>query len=377
MVRTEMEMDKKRLADIVVGICNDVLFAEKGKTQDIKLPELSADEWNELLQFAANQGVLPIIAHLFADLEVEDASTRMVMVRWFVTAQKNRSRYYIRLQTMREMAAMFAAEGMDIMFLKGATLAQLYPNPEWRVFSDIDYYLYGESDKGIEVMKNAGIENSAYYHHHTQASLHDILLENHYDFVERVNHKCDIVLDDALKALAEKEGRTKRAEYLGNDVKNAYVMTPSMNALFLMRHMSAHFVSETMPLRMIYDWILFLKHNAQDVEWELVKELYVRSGMMQFASIIQQLIRTYMRCDSIDCPITSTQTHDVEKVWKSMIYPPKTDPYRKFSLKYYMFEARTFLANKWKHKLVYKGESYGVLFLKYAWLAIRKMTGRL
>ena len=370
-------MDKKRIADIVVGLCNGVLLAEKGKTPDIELPELTGDEWNELLQFAASQGVLPIIAQLFADCEVKDASTRTVMVRWFVAALKNRNRYILRLQTMREMAGMFAAEGMDIMFLKGATLAQLYPNPEWRVFSDIDYYLFGESKKGIEVMKKAGIENSAYYHHHTQASLHDILLENHYDFVERVNHNCDIVLDDALKTLADKEGRTRRAEYLGDEVRNAYVMTPTMNALFLMRHMSAHFVSETMPLRMLYDWILFLKHSAEDVDWQLVKELYEKSGMMQFACIIQQLVKTYMRCDCRSCPIPPMSTHDVEKVWESMIYPPKTDPHRKFSFKYYMFETRTFVANRWKHKIVYKGESYGVLFLKYAWLAIRKMTGRL
>lgn len=75
------------------------------------------------------------------------------------------------------------------------------------------------------MMKKHGIENSAYCHHHTQASLNDILIENHYDFVERVNHKCDIVLNDLLKEMADKEGYLLRTDFLEEDVKNAYLIT--------------------------------------------------------------------------------------------------------------------------------------------------------
>ena len=275
------------------------------------------------------------------------------------------------------MAKLFEKEGLDIMFMKGATLAQLYPNPEWRVFSDIDYYLYGKSEQGIEAMARHGIENSAYYHHHTQASLNKVLLENHYDFVERVNHKCDIVLDDALKALAEKEGKTIPATFLGEDIRNAYVMTPTMSAIFLMRHMSAHFVGETIPLRQLYDWALFLQKYAKDVDWALVKNLYDQSGMARFSGIIQQILRSHLEFECKDCPIASGKHEDVEKVWNSAVFPPKHDPYKKFSLKYYLFETKTFFANRWKHKIVYPGESFALLFFKYTWLGIKKMTGTL
>lgn len=68
---------------------------------------------------------------------------------------------------------------------------------------------------------------------------------------------------------------------------------------------------------------------------------------------------------------------DAERVWESIINPPKQDPYEKFSMRYYLFETRTFFGNKWKHEIVYPGESLAGLFFKYAWLGVKKMTGML
>ena len=367
-------IERSRIADIVVTLCNDCLL-DNGVSS--KLPNLTADEWNEVLLFSSKQGVLPVVTSLFADLTVNDARTRMVMVRGYASALKNQQRYRQRMTTMRALVEMMSEKGIDIMFMKGAALAQMYPEPEWRVFSDIDYYLFGKSEQGIEVMKKHGIINSAYYHHHTQASLHGILLENHYDFVERVNHRCDIILDDALKELAVKEGHTIKATFLGNDIHGAYLMTPTMNAIFLMRHMSAHFVSETVPLRMLYDWILFLRTHASDVDWNIVNDLYARSDMGRFAGIIKQILQSKIKVDCCGWAITPGLTADANKVWNSIINPPVRDPYRKFSLRYYIFEAKIFFANRWKHKIVYPRESYMVIFFKYIYLGLKKMIGGL
>lgn len=362
---------KTEAVDTIIGLCNCILL--KGQTPT--LPNLKAKDWNKVLSLAEEQGVLPVIAPLVTDLTFYDEASRMMLVEWYAIAHNDQQGYKLRKSVMCEMASMFAKEDMDILFMKGASLAQLYPNPEWRVFSDIDYYLFGKSEQGIAILKKHGIENSAYYHHHTQASLNGVLLENHYDFVERVNHRCDIILDDALKALAVKEGRSVKASFLGNEITNAYVMTPTMNAIFLMRHMSAHFVSETIPLKMLYDWALFLKHHAKDVDWNIVSALYDQSGMTAFAGIIQELLRKRLDVSYSDCPVFPVKEEYVERVWESVINPPEPDPYAKFTLRYYLFEAKTFFANRWKHKLVYPGESYILLFFKYSWLGVKKMLG--
>lgn len=366
-------MKKIEAVDNTIGLCNCILLKDQKPT----LPSLKAKEWDKVLSLAAEQGVLPVIIPLLTDLTFDDEASRMMLVEWYGIAQCNQQDYELRKSIMREMASMFAKEGMDILFMKGVTLAQLYPEPSWRVFSDIDYYLFGKSEQGIAILKKHGIESSAYYHHHTQASLNGVLLENHYDFVERVNHKCDIILDNALKALAEKEGRSVKASFLGEDINNAYVMTPTMNAIFLMRHMSAHFVSETIPLRMLYDWALFLKHHAKDVDWTLVDDLYDKSGMTEFAGLIQYLLETKLCVEYSDCPVFPFDEEKADKLWQSIIYPPEQDPYKKFSFIYYLFEAKTFWKNRWKHEIVYPGESFAWLFCKYAWLGTKKMLGLL
>lgn len=361
------------MATVVVRLCNIALLGNS----KLELPKLSAKKWDRLLSFASEQGVLPIVAPLLTEVTFGDEMSRLMLVKWVVSAEQNAVQYQERLKTMQFMTKMFAKEGMDIMFMKGASLAQFYPNPEWRMFSDIDYYLYGQSENGIKVMARNGIENEGYYHHHTLASLHEILLENHYDFVERVNHQCDIILDDALKTLAEKEGRTMKASFLGDEITNAYVMTPTMNAIFLMRHMSAHFVSETISLRMLYDWALFLKHHAKDVDWTLVDDLYDKSGMTEFVGLIQYLLKTKLGVEYAECPVFPFDEEKADKLWQSIIYPPEQDPYKKSSLKYYLYETRTFWKNRWKHQIVYPGESYAWLFCKYAWLGTKKMLGLL
>lgn len=359
---------------MVVRLCNDILLNEN----TVALPKLDVQDWVEVLHFASGQGVLPVVVQALESLKADgNFELNLLKVKWCGVSLQSQQGYHQRVEVMRRLAKLFASEGIDIMFLKGASLAQLYPKPEWRVFSDIDYYLFGDSDRGIALMDRQGIKNEDYYHHHTQASYCGVLIENHYDFVERVNHKCDIILDDALKDLALNEGHFCRAVFLGEDVKNVYLMTPTMNAIFLMRHMSAHFASETVTLRMLYDWTLFLEKQGLAVDWDRVCELYKQSGMMRFASVVQGILGSHLSYESGCCPVPKSGQQEVEKVWHSMICPPKQDPYDKFTLKYYLFETRTFMANSWKRKMVYPGESSMLLFIKYVRHGIKRMFKRI
>lgn len=367
-------MRQEEKANIITKICSDILLQDK---QQVTALNLKGAEWDEVLEMASAQGVLPILIQWLN--EAAQTSTTMEkeqLLQWIGLTIQNEQNYKIRLYVMRELAFLFGKENIDVMFLKGASLAQLYPNPECRVFSDVDYYLYGASERGIKLLKEQGIENSEYYHHHTQASFNGVLIENHYDFVERVNHRCDVLLDDALKELAIKEGHAIKADFLGEKVTNAYLMTPTMNAIFLMRHMSAHFVSESVPIRMLYDWALFLKKCGDKVNWDLVTRLYEQSGMMHFAGIVARIINKHLGYACSACPVAMGGEKESERVWKSIINPPARDPHDKFTLRYYLFEARTFFANRWKHKMVYSDESFVGLFFKYVKLGLNMMIKR-
>jgi hypothetical protein len=356
-------------------MCNHVLSIDKEAFFDFQLPELSREDWEELLACAAKQGMLPTVMQIFEGRQIENQQLKKVILKWYAVVQGSRFQYQMCLKTMCELAAMFAEDGIDVMFFKGASLAQLYTNPEWRVFSDIDFYLYGKWKEGVDAMEQHGICNRQYYHHNTEASLHGILLENHYDFIERVNHPKHLILDDKLKELATTEGHQIKVSFLGDDIKNAYVMTPTMNAIFLLRHMAAHFASETIPLRMLYDWTLFLKKEEKTIDWDTVLPLYECSDLIGFVGIIQYLLHTYLGMTFEAVPHISVDEKKALRVWDSIVNPPVSNPYKKYSMKYLEHEGKNFLGNRWKHKIVYPHESYSMLALHYAWSIIKRKLG--
>ena len=368
---------QEELIETIVGLCVQVLFTDEAWTSDEQQPELLAEELEKLLSLASMHGVLPVVMQFFEGRKVENKEVRKVILKWYLVAQGNKQRYQIRVQNIRELAKMFAEEGMDMMIFKGVALAQLYPRPEWRVFSDIDFYLYGEWKKGVEVMERHGIKNRPYYHHNTEATLNGVLLENHYDFVERLNHRSNLILDDELKKMAQEEGKSMKATFLDDQVVNVYMMTPTMNAVFLIRHMSAHYVSESVPLRMFVDWILFLKHHAKDVDWKRVCQLYEKSGMTEFVGIVMELVRQHFHMEFPEVPIVPVANEHTEKVWESIVFPPDINSHKKYSISYWVYETKTFMGNRWKHQIVYPGESYFLLSLNYGWSVIKKKLGLL
>lgn len=363
-----------KITNRIVEICNYSLFEQGGGWSEWNLPD--AGEMERIISVSVRHGVLSLVIPGLLDKVIQDEELRDVIITGYGTAEKAERGFRKRLALMKLLATEFKKAGLDVMFLKGATLAQLYPVAEWRMFNDIDFYLYGRYEEGVKVLKKMGIETKNGFHHHSKASYSDILLENHYDFIDRFNHKCNLLIDDELKNLAEKEGRDYPYIFDNTEIDNAYCMSPTMNAIFLIRHMSTHFVSETVPLRMLYDWSLFLKKCSKDVDWDKVLGLYKQSGLSMFARMIQGVLVSKMGIVIPDCPIEPLMGEKTDRIWNSIIDDETPNPYEKNGLLYTLYEVRAFVKNRWKHQLVFPNESYLKLFFGYVFLHLKlKLTG--
>ena len=361
-------MTEKSISTII-EICNKALFQQESGWKNVCLPDVG--ELDRLLKIAGNQGILSAFMHGLLERDYQDEELRDIIITWYGIAEKSQRGYKKRLMAMEELAKVFKQAGMDVMFIKGATLAKYYPVPEWRMFSDIDFYLYGKYDDGLKALKEIGVEFEEGFHHHSTASYSGILLENHYDFVDRVNHRCNLLIDDELKRLAEKEGRDYPYTFDNINIDNAYCMSPTMNAIFLMRHMSTHFASETIPLRMLYDWALFLKTCSKSVDWDIVLGLYEQSGLSMFVRMIQGVLMSKMGIVNPEIPIEPLIGEKTDKIWNSSIDGVSPNPYKKNGLLYTLYEVRLFFKNRWKHQIVFPKESYLKLFINYVYLHLK------
>lgn len=346
---------------LLLPIIVSYLFEEDLDGNTLRL--ITEDSIEGIMDYASGQGVLPIaVASLNRYVESVPVLSTRKYLEYYGMAQISECKHARRLHVMQNLSKMMMDSGLDVMYLKGETLASLYPEPSLRECSDIDFYLYGHYDDGEDVLRRSGIFSRDYIHHHSQSVMGGILIENHYDFVDRKSHKCNIIIDDALKSLARSEGHV--CPFLTD---GTFSMTPTMNAIFLMRHMSAHFASETVILRQLLDWALFLRKHSDEVDWDMVLGVYEQSGMLTFANAIHYLIKEKMHIDAGSILPGDNVVNEaiVKKVWDSIIYPAAPNLKRKYSPGYWWRETIVFFNNRWKHQLVYPGESYARLFFVY------------
>jgi hypothetical protein len=57
-------MTNSSIVETIVGMCNHVLSLDKEAFFDFQLPELSREDWEELLACAAKQGMLPTVVKI-------------------------------------------------------------------------------------------------------------------------------------------------------------------------------------------------------------------------------------------------------------------------------------------------------------------------
>ena len=354
----------------IIERCNEVLFG-MNKGQD-PVSSLNIKELDQNLSEATRHGMLPVVMESLSRAKISEPEKKKVVLKWYGASENSKKNYWKRLDLMEQLALQFKKEGLDVMFLKGATTARLYPEPQLRVFGDIDFYMYGNDKESIQALKGLGIKTEEYFNHHTQASFNGVLLENHYDFLDRDNHQGNLLLDDELKRLAMTEGHQYPFRFENPEVDNAYAMSPTMNAIFLMRHMAAHFFSETVALRMLYDWALFQKKYADEVDWNKTQELYKKSGMPVFPRMIQGILVSKLGLDMSFSPIQPICNATTDRIWQSIIESPSSNPYKKNSVRFLLYEAKIFIANRWKHRLVFKDDSDWFLFFSYTWQYLRK-----
>ena len=344
----------------LILICNEVLFGTKSEQEG--LFRFTASELEEVCDYAQGHGLMVILASSFDQIDTSEEETTDLQdtkIGYYLLADDIKAQYRDRKESAIMLARMLQDKGLDIMFMKGTTLAQLYPKKSWRNCSDIDCYLYGRQQEVFEALRQAGIEVYDTHMYHGHAELKDISVELHQQFLEVGEVRTNAVVQQALASLAETEGREYPSRWLPKDICRAYDMTPTMNAIFLLRHMSKHFVWETVLLRQLYDWGLFLKHQGHLVNWQYVEQVYDEAGMTEFARRMLAIVTDRMKMPVGDCcPLQPLDDQWTERMWQTIYSIAELSPLSRIPIVKGFYKRSEFLRNKWRFRITYSRDSY-------------------
>jgi hypothetical protein len=174
------------------------------------LSDCTTEGWTQMFKMAARQGLLAIAWDALEELQAEYGGlcrgmSRETKIRWALSIKNIEEVHLRQREALKELAGIFAESGMRVMVLKGLGLADMYPRPAHRECGDLDIYLFGDFEKGNEVMRKMGIAVEYDGTKHSKFNYKGIPVENHKNFLNVTTTRVDKDLERELMRMLQEQ----------------------------------------------------------------------------------------------------------------------------------------------------------------------------
>lgn len=300
-------------------------------------------DWQRLFQLLQQNHVAALASEAFSHLTQEQKPPRNVLIPWLSEREKASAWYRHQLGVQQEIEQLMLQHGIKTLALKGTTLAQLYPQPDLREFSDLDLYFYDRHSEADQLAaKHLGVQVSDDSHHHTKYDYRGLTIESHYDFLNIHTPPSNRRLEELLKQLATDQRSTATFELL-----------------FLLRHAAGHFAASRITLRDLVDWHLLSSAHRSDADWDVVARAVKDAGMEGFVGVLNAIAA--LRFGNENPLHRSEDTALIVRVEHDTVYG-STEEHREENLGRLLWKLRRYRANRWKHRLAYSHDPAWRLF---------------
>ena len=337
--------------------------AVRGDVPDAQLfSGLDREQWDGIFAMSCPHNIVALVFDAIQALPGEYRPPKDIWLKFAVLAEQIAEDCDRKAGYVAELTRFYREHDVRLMLLKGIGLSRYYPVPNHRRSSDIDIYLFGEIAKADAILsEKMGISISSHVHHHTTIMYKGVLVENHYDFINVHVHRSSQEIERLLKGMAAEPGDVI-------DVRGEKVALPTaeFNALFLMRHMAAHYAADRISVRHLCDWMLFLEHEHANIDFTKVNGWYERFNMHRFANALNGLLIEHFGMNADFLPPFERDRDLEERIFNDIFYPTFTQKKpKKGAVKIVIWKLRRFMVNRWKHRIVYNEPWYVSFFRSF------------
>ncbi len=239
------------------------------------LEKLNDDDWVSIMKLAKKQGVHHIIFDAISKLPQNCAPSYKYFIKWCIQTEASEKVFESYLSGLDSLVGLMAQNGLKTMLLKGYTIARFYPVPARRVGGDIDIYLFGEQEKGDDVIRGLNkivIENKKYSRHSTFGYM-GVAVENHSTFITKEEgfYSYEKSLLDKIESYIQSTIDDKHLDKIRVKDNEVFILPPDGVALHQIIHTLTHTLSCGSAIRQYTDWVVFFNHSRDklDREWLL------------------------------------------------------------------------------------------------------------
>ena len=315
---------------------------EEHLTEDVR--------WEKVRKEASRQGVQGLCLDALELLPAEQRPDKAMLLEWFGQVVSMEQQYDRHRKAIDALACFYKQNGIKMMLLKGYGLSLYWPKPNHRPAGDMDIYLGGCWQRADRlVSEQLGIPVDDGHEHHTCFSFRGVSIENHYDIVNTKANRSSRELEPLFKKIAT------FGKPLTMEKSEIFLPSPTLNAIFLIRHLGQHFAGAEATLRQLLDWGFFMLHEHGNVDWELVVSTLKKVGIYRFFQQINAICVDYLGFSELSFPRIEREEALEERIINDILSPEfDEEKPQGNTLKVIFFKIRRFFANRWKRELVFR-----------------------
>ena len=320
---------------------------------------LTTQEWQKLIEIAASMGVLANAFDALPKSETLPGLSKELMIRWGLSVQRFEDRNRQQREALRELINTFRENQIEVLLLKGLGLAENYPLPAHRECGDLDIYLFGDYEKGNQIIESLVIKVGRVHAKHSYFFFKGIPVENHISFLDVDLTQTDKNLEVHLHRILKEQGY----ETIMIDDITVRIPTPDFTSLFLVRHNITHFLASGLVLRHFCDMALFFSNNAWRINFESFRKIILEEQQFILFSSFIQLAHIYLGMQDTPLPFPDK----CETITEKILYDTLNNEFRKINLKERVtwwvpkrkvITAINLVQTKWRYDLIGKWEFY-------------------
>ena len=277
-------------------------------------------DWVQLKALADAQGLSAVVLDGLntvhdSGLTVHGSMPQMMRLEWIGEVLQMEARSDVQTKAAGSLGELFHNNFIRTYVLKGAVIAECYPNPKHRLSADMDCFLLpaeGNFDAwslGNDLVQAQGYEVGDGFYKNSSFHLPGLMVENHRYMTPFRGNKNLRNMEKVLQSMMDSDEGKNRFE--GSWLYRPPIM---VSALFLIEHAYSHFLHEGLTWRMVLDWMLFSEKHRKAICWSDLDVLIDEYGFRKFYDSFCRLGKYIMGELSVD-DLNLRDKRMLEDIW--------------------------------------------------------------
>lgn len=220
------------------------------------------------------------------------------------------------LQVQKSVVDKLREHGISSAVLKGSTVAANYRVPMLRVLGDVDVLVSEENyDKAIRIFCENEIDNEVYEKHnfHYRLTIQGVDVEIHKYVTEYSSEKYGKTISEIMECALDNIVMKKIDEFEFPSLSNEY------QAACLLLHTQRHFFENRIPIRMLCDWLMYVKGTSLS-EWkDKIYPFVSKMGLDKLCDTLTAVCNKYLDAECEDKVISGVDDEIIDSVMEEFL----------------------------------------------------------